>query len=233
MIPIYLLSYNRLDSLNGMVEFLKCVPNAHVVICDNASSYPPLIDWLAACDVEVRYLSNLGHRGLWQHHVIPLGSDHRKRFGSDWYVVSDPDLDLGGCPLDLLEVLTDGLSKYPQMVKVGLGLETNDLPDHYPHKDAVQKWESQFWARRHDDRFFRGGIDTTFAVYHCDRPYVQDAWIAPALRADRPYVARHVPWYVDFAQLNEEETFFLEHIERITHWSHANLRAMRRIPEPT
>jgi len=208
-----------------MVAYLKRLHDVHIVVVDNASSYPPLLDWLAATDVEVvRLKENVGYRCVWKRGLIPLGSDHRKRFGTDWYVVSDPDLDISSCPLDCVQVLAEGLSRRPRYVKVGLSLEIQDLPDHYAHKQSVLVWERGHWlpGKRVDGTFFHSAIDTTFAVYHCDRPYQEDAWIAPSLRADRPYTARHLPWYCDLDNLDEEELFFLRSLQTKTHWSGLN-----------
>lgn len=230
MIPIYLLSYNRLTTLAGMVDYFRSVEGIQIVVVDNASTYPPLVDWLNSVDVEViRLAENLGYRGVWREKLIPLGDEHRSRYGSEWYVVSDPDLDLTRCPPDLVQFLISGYKSHSGFLKVGLSLEIDDIPDHYPHKADVLKWESHYWKRRVSEGFFQAPIDTTFAVYHCDTTYNEDQWKAPSLRSDRPYTAKHVPWYLDIADLDEEEKYFLASLQRTTHWSHANRRSLLQI----
>ena len=50
-------------------------------------------------------------------------------------------------------------------------------------------------------------IDTTFAVYRKDGP---QGHYGPAIRANRPYTARHLPWYWDPANLDKEQKQYLE-----------------------
>lgn len=213
-----------------MVEYLKRLSNVHIVIVDNASTYPPLVDWLHEIDVEVNFLpKNLKYRGVWTHKLIPLGDEHRSRFGSPWYCVSDPDLDLTPCPLDMIDVLVEGLSRHPLATKSGLSLEINDIPDHYQFKKEVIEWESKWWRIRASSGYFRAPVDTTFALYHCDRIYHR-RWVRNCIRSDRPYTARHMSWYLDLDCLSEEDEYYHRTNESKTHWSYSN--AIRTYCEP-
>ena len=110
-----------------------------------------------------------------------------------------------GCPGDLLEVLDGGLAQYPWATKAGVGLEIDDIPAGYPSRDLVLSVERQYWRDRLDGRFFRAPVDTTFALYRSGA----EPPSGPALRANRPYVARHLPWYVTPGTLDEEERHYL------------------------
>lgn len=220
MIPVYLISYNRLDWLKGMCEWLLRIPSVVPTVIDNASTYPPLLDWLERPPVQVIRLSeNVGKYAVWRSGTVPLGPRHRSFYGSEFYAVSDPNLDLTGCPPDLFEVLEEGLRRYPCALKCGPSLEYTDLPDHFPLKNEVVEWESGHWGDRLDDAFFSAPLDTTLALYHCDRAFEQHRWLKPSLRADRPYTARHIPWYSDPLKPTPEDAHYHRRSGVYGHWS--------------
>lgn len=203
-ITVWINNFNRLTSTQAMVEFLGRVPHCSTSIIDNASTYPPLLEWYdhAPCEV-VRLNRNMGHLAPWLSGLATRGN------GADFYAVTDPDLDLSNCPADLLEVLRLGLERYPERIKAGLGLEIGDLPARFPWRQGVIEHESQFWSRPLDGQFFDASVDTTFALYRTGLDYLGNGWsYDPSLRANHPYVARHRPWYLDFLDLDEEERHY-------------------------
>ena len=203
-IPVYINNFNRLATTRGMVEYLRTIPAALPIIVDNDSTYPPLIDWYRTCDCEIVLLGdNGGPRAPWEHGCIDLQAEY--------YAVSDSDLDLSGIPVDVLDVLGSGLRKYPGIIKAGLSLEINDLRDDHPIQRQARAWEGHYWNARVDEKFFDAATDTTFALYRRGDGY--GGW-APALRADRPYCARHVPFYRSAEEWDEEERYYADHCNR-------------------
>ncbi len=211
MISVYLISHNRLTRLSAMVEQLGRFPGARPVIVDNASTYPPLLDYLDRVDVEVvRLGEHLGKHAPWLAGLVFRDGPY--------YAVSDPDLDLSGCPEDLFEVLRRGLDANPWAIKCGPSLEIEDIPIDLPWRDQVVAWESKFWSKRLDAGHFRAAIDTTLALYRVATPFDASAWTAPAIRCDRPYTARHVPWYS--TEVTEEDRYYVENmVTKKAHWS--------------
>ncbi len=198
-VPIFINNFNRLTSTRALAEWSAGLVGARVVILDNASDWGPLLEWYARCPFEVRHLRrNFGHRAPWLTGSVEAVT-------TPYYVVTDPDLDLQACPADLLDVLAQGLARYPWATKAGVGLEVEDIPSGYPSHELIRSTERSFWQDRLDGRFFRAAVDTTFALY---RRGVEPRG-APALRSDRPYVARHLPWYVTAATLDDEERHYL------------------------
>ncbi len=190
MIPIYINNRDRLTTTRRMVERLIQIPEAMVVIVDNASTYPPLLEWYATeCPCRVNLLGhNAGPRGAWQGMLDHSGFDH--------YIVTDSDLDIDSVPLDVLDVLLEGFRRYPAFngvptKKVGLSLRIDDIPDGYQFKQRVVSHESQFWTQKLDEQFYRADIDTTFAMYRVNPPWNGD--YGPSLRTVPPYSARHCP----------------------------------------
>jgi hypothetical protein len=91
----------------------------------------------------------------------------------------------------------------------------------YTFKSDVIVWESQFWERPLAPRLFDAPIDTTFALYRHAAPHN----VEMSVRTGYPYVARHLPWYVDDRYLPEDEAFYRERAEGsdVNHWSRTRL----------
>jgi hypothetical protein len=195
-----------------LLDWLEEAEYTRILLVDNASTFPPLVDFLATVDVEVVRLDrNLGHLGPWTTKV-------RARLDSDGpFVVTDcdvvPDDD---CPADVVEHLAGLLLSHADIDKVGLGLRIDDLPDCYALKEQAVAWESQFWEVEIAPKVFRAEVDTTFALYHSP---VRPHGTARALRTGAPYVARHLPWYADSAHPTEEQRYYRQHADlSVSHW---------------
>lgn len=212
MIPVYLNNRDWLTPLVGMVNYLRQLP-VEIIVIDNASTYPPLLDWYSQTDVRIIRSSNGGAVGPWAKKIVPIGEDHIKRYGHPWYVTSDSDLDLSGVPLDVLDVLIEGKRKYPWAVKVGLSLEYEDLPEGFLDRNFIVQWESGFWRNRLDDKFWKAALGHTFALYDASTPYDVAKTCSPAVRTDRPYTARHLPWYYTKENWDEEAEYYVGHVE--------------------
>ena len=114
-----------------------------------------------------------GHpRGLWDY--APFGETR----GDGRYIVTDPDVvPAADCPRDWPARLSALLDKYPQATKAGLGLRTDDIPEHYSRRDQVISWEAGFWTHPAGDGAYWAAIDTTLAMYR------EGFWVHPRRRA--------------------------------------------------
>lgn len=187
-IPCYLTNRDCLTTVKGMVEHLsRCSRVGKITVVDNASTYQPLLDYYNSADFKaiasVKICENIGPQASWQ------GRQHV----SDYYFVSDADLDISAVPLDFLELLQDGLDSHEDVIKAGLSLRIDDLPDHSPLKPKVLDVESKYWSDRRNERWWNAPIDTTAALYRDSREW---GGYGPAIRADKPYEAVHVAWYL-------------------------------------
>ncbi|MHC4091686.1 MAG: glycosyltransferase family protein [Planctomycetota bacterium] len=194
---VYILSYNLLTPLKVIVEQVQGLRDVtKIILVDNASTYPPLLDWLRnECPVEVMWLKkNMGARCLWN---IGLSFP-------DYYAVCDNDMDISGVPDDMLSVLRTGVDRYPDVIKAGLSWEISDLP---PYSVGLgDQRHIDFWKDRRDDQFWNGDVDTSFAVY---RPRAGWGGYGPAIRSDRPYTLRHWLWYQDPRNPSDELRYCL------------------------
>jgi len=189
---ILIINFNRITLPSQMADWLSergCEP----IFVDNNSDYAPLLEYYYKCPYTVvRMGKNYGHQVVWQQGLLD-----KLRIGSE-YIVTDPDLDLSKIPNDFLPVLKEGLRRYPQFSKCGFSLEINDIP----HQCTIN-WETKFWKQPLDEQYFDAIIDTTFALYKTKE------FSYSAIRTNRPYIARHVPWYYTWVKdLPEDEQYY-------------------------
>ena len=214
--PVIINNFNRLAYLQNMIEWLESVGMKNIFIIDNQSTYPPLIQFYSKIKYKVYLLDkNVGHEALWKTHL-------RMRFCQDYYIYTDPDLfPVTECPPDFIEYFYKTLAKYTKYDKVGFSLKIDDLPEHYEHKQKVLDWEGQYWKNKVSEKLFHANIDTTFALY---RPNTYDQRWEKAIRTGFPYMMKHLPWYLDNNNLNEEEKYYIEKATSASSWYEEKLR---------
>jgi hypothetical protein len=170
-----------------------------VIIVDNASAYPPLLDYYTRCPFKVmRLKENFGHTVIWLNGIAyEMGVKGR-------YIVTDPDLDLSGVPNDFVSVLSEGLDRHMSYPKCALSLELNDLPSS-TEGNFIRKHEAKYWTIPLNDKYFLADTDTTLALYR-EGTFI---YSLSAIRTNRPYTARHIPWYyTDFDNLPDDEKYY-------------------------
>lgn len=196
----FIINYNRITLTKQLADW--CADKGlDVVIVDNGSSYLPLYEYYDNCPYPVIHLNaNYGSHVVWDTNILSL-------FGiSEQYIVTDPDLDLTAIPDDFLDVMKEGLKRYPGMIKCGLSLEINDLPNTTQGEYIKNSWELKYWKKPLDEMFFNAPTASTFALY---REGVTKWKLTPSIRTNRPYTAKHVPWYyTDFNSLPEDEKYY-------------------------
>jgi len=199
-----------------------------VVIVDHDSRWPEARTWLRE-EIgpgpewpRVWHDFNNHPRDLWRVGG-PLDGYLGRRPADERFVVTDCDtVPDESCPADWPGMLATLLDFNPRAVKAGLGLRTDDLPEHFEHRDRVQRWEARFqrpaapWVI--GDHTFQppavwADVDTTLAMYRGFETFR----LGPAIRTAAPYWARHLPWYEDTANLPEELRFYADRAEH-GHW---------------
>ena len=202
-IPLIINNRNRLSFLRDVVTwFLEC-NHVTITILDNDSSYSPLESYYQKIknDVKIIYLQeNMGHTALYQSGIL----NQTDRY----FMYSDPDiLPIETCPKDLPLYLLDCKKKYAEYNKVGVSLKIDDLPNHYTFKDQVISWESKFWQNKTEDLYV-ADVDTTLAMYDKSNLAGTQHTFENCLRTNIPYIARHLPWYLDLSNLSAEEKYY-------------------------
>ena len=171
-----------------------------ILIVDNASTYSPLLDFYAKCPHEIVYLPNLGHTAPWSPVV-------QEKITTDWYVVSDADLEIGDLPSDCLQHLMRCLAAFPRAGKIGLGLKIDGVPQESPYYNHVNTYERRFWELPLLGSLVRAApVDTTFAIYHKS---LLNRYAVCGARTDMPYAAHHPAWSI--IDPDEEFQYYLDH----------------------
>jgi hypothetical protein len=211
-IPAIINNRNRLTYMVNLINWLENAGIKNIIILDNKSTYPPLLEYYKTTKHRVIFLNeNVGHLALWK---TPLYKEIRSNF----YLYTDPDiLPCEDCPIELVNFMLDCLKKYRSIQKIGVGLKIDDIPDHYTNKNKVIDWEKKFWSNRVDENIYDAPVDTTFALY---RPYTNfSEWDVKSYRTGGPYLARHMPWYENSQQPDPESIYYAENLKKgVSFW---------------
>lgn len=212
-IPIIIISFNQLYYLRELVTFLLKHNYRNIIIIDNHSSYPPLLEYFNSIESKVKIIrlnKNYGHTVFWDNESL------FKKYSSGYYVITDPDIvPVSDCPQDFLKTFYCLLKENKNITKVGFSLKIDDIPETNKNKPFIVQWEKQFWENK-EKNYYLAGIDTTFALY---RPnYRKKEGFCDAIRVDYPYQAIHGGWYIDNDNLSEEQKFYMKHTSASSSW---------------
>lgn len=214
-VPIVINNYNHFTYLKNMVSWLVDAGYTNIYVLDNDSTYPPLLEYYKTCPAKIIFLKkNRGFKALWQ---IELFNELKKNY----YVYTDSDvIPNTTCPKNCVFKLYQ-LSKKYACEKIGPALQLDDLPNHYALKETVKHYEAKHWQLKLADNIYDAPIDTTFALY---KPYAFGAAEeCKGIRVAGNLLFKHLPWYIDTNNLNEEELFYKSTITKgATMWSEKN-----------
>lgn len=233
-VPIVVCNFNRLACLRRQMEcFDRRGWGGDVTILDMSSDWLPLLEWYKTCGRRVVTLPNGGPHHWWS-------TPEYQRVKGGYYVYTDSDVVLADtCPENVLEYFVAVLKETAGLGfgKIGPILRTWDLPDYFPLKNRVLELEA-FISDKVKFPYVGNGVrvslvDTTFALY---APGVEFSNASPrsevsmcfALRADVPYEAVHLPWYMDFRKLTDEDRHYFATIRSEGYSSMSDVMRMAR-----
>lgn len=229
-IPIFIIVHNQFEILKKSVaSYEKLIKTPiKIIFHDVASTYKPTLDYLEEKKQEgyTVYRSNVNHH----HTVINSIVDYRKKNSDyDYYVLTDPDIELDNSPGNILDIYTFMLEKF-NCNAVGPMLRIDDIPDYYPGKKlAIARHRKQFWSKpkqtiKHNDisiEFIKCSIDTTFQL--CRRNNVSKKFPkGNCIRLFSPYAARHLDWYINPNNLTPCQKYYQSTTTGISHWNNPN-----------
>ena len=227
-IPIYIISYNRPSDLKKCIEKLEQDGYRNIIVIDNKSTDENLLNYYRSLSYKVEYLEeNYGHMGFWACGKFDDVIENM------FYVVTDPDILADTfCPSEYIEYFLRILQDYPTKTKVGFSLRTDDIPDAYPYKWDIIRYESFFKDQIPNDPriLYDAPIDTTFALY---APQRRDFYHKPeffdSIRTGYPYIARHLTWYITPDNISKEhEQYFIQGCKSSTAFYDKAINAGRR-----
>jgi hypothetical protein len=191
---------------------LHGMPTDHIWLIDNGSTFPPMMDLLEMAQnqgMHVVMQTNQGARALFKP-----GGVIEKAIGRDRsFFISDPDVvPTVTCYERLLQHLVRCMARYGQFNKIGLGLEIEDIPDHFPFKSQVVQHERSFWGPKANIHLVPAAVATTFCLVrslnHCDA----QGYAKGCARTRRPNLGIHTSWYLDPSHLPQDETYYYDHV---------------------
>lgn len=197
-IPIIINNYNRLKTTKKLADDLSKLGYTNIHILDNNSTYEPLLEWYKSCPYIVKRLNdNL----LW---LAVYNSGYINEFQNrNWIVYTDSDIEINpNTPKNFIGNLIEIANKYAKK-KVGLSLKIDDLPNNQ-YANHFKEWETKYWSQEIEKNVYKADVDTTFCIIKPNCPFQYDA-----LRVGGDMMAKHIPWYTDFNNLDEEEKYYL------------------------
>ncbi|MCK9597697.1 MAG: hypothetical protein M0R06_01575 [Sphaerochaeta sp.] len=233
-VPIFIISFNRCTVLKTLVDRLIELEQDRLVVIDNASTYEPLIDYYrkeaGRSFTLMKMPRNYGHNVVGRLYKDP---DFFKKYelGKTNYIYTDCDVvPVNECPVDFVDTFDRILSKYHRAEKVGFSLKITDLPDTFEAKERLIRWESKFWLDGLFDeelrvQLYRAPLDTTFSYQRKNTP---PGWSDKSIRTGPPFMARHLPWYIDTNNLTEEDLYYTRvAMDKETHFPGRYVRGKR------
>ena len=233
MIPIFIISNNRLDFLKQSIQsYYDCIKTpVKIVIIDFGTTYEPTLRYL-------RKLEKKGTEIYWKEIISYKGSlnlirgivqDYFKNHPASNYVVTDPDIVLDKVEGDVLEVYSYLLERFHKITIAGPMLRIDDIPDHYRFKERLvsRSLESTYHHRKilnipyghRRIKYVLVKIDTTFGMRRAGEDFWRNRWAARVLA---PYAAKHLEWYLDFKNPTEDQEYYTQHASRrISTWGRA------------
>ena len=208
-IPIFINARDRVGVMKQQVDWLLNAGYNNLIILDNKSSYPPLLEYYRTFinDDRVKTVAlgqNLGFKAIWKSNILEF-LDIRTH-----YVYTDTDLvPIDSCPKNFVQKLLKILKQNPMIKKVGLGMVYEDIT--FYDKDYWQDIESHYYDFTDVAKnLFYIQVDTTLALYVNCRHYN----LRFSMRTLGDMMARHLPWYFDYDNLPEDEKYYLDHSDK-------------------
>jgi hypothetical protein len=201
-IKVVINNRNRLTTTKKMVDkLLELNSDEKIIIIDNGSNYPPLINWYEEIKdrVDIRYQKNEGHLALWATGLY-------KELG-EYFVYTDSDIELNEMfPKQWKKVMLSLYNKYDK--KIGLAIRIDDLPNHYRYKNQAIRNEGRWWLNEVEPDIFEADTDTTFFML---KNYGDNQYSSVRIAYDN-MICRHMSWYLDLENLDEEEKYYLDNL---------------------
>jgi Glycosyl transferase family 2 len=231
-VPIFVISYNRGDTLEQAIDsYLRLSDAVEVIVHDNGSEDPATLESLEKLRrAGITVVKAAKIHDKWE--LSSVNDTIRGHFGgtptSD-YVVSDCDVDMSVAAPDAVAIYRELLELFPSARCAGPMLRIRDIPRDYPlFNQVMNRHIKQFWRR--DPRWVQTSagplatleapIDTTFAVHRAGEEFRR---LERGVRVYFPYEARHLDWYRTEADA-AGDSYSQTSSAVISHWRNGSAR---------
>jgi len=214
-IPVIVPVFNLVSYAKFMVEQLKEYNINNFIICDNNSTYPPMVEYLdelSKTERVVRFDENLGPRIFLE----------KKAFLSilpEYFIITDPDLVFNPLlPKEFLSKMIRILEIY-NVSKVGFAIDIDETKHKFFKGSNVDIWEGNYWINQiniypEKDPLYIAPIDTTFCLYKKDlfiKELIESGngiTSTTSIRIAGRFTCEHMGWWEDQILSKEEIEFY-------------------------
>lgn len=225
-IPIIVPVFNLVSYAKFMVDQLKFYNLNNFIICDNASTYPKMIDYL-------NYLSNTERVVMFEENFGPRVFTERPEFLSimpEYFIITDPDLIFNeNLPKNFLYKMKRVLDTYG-VSKVGFAIDIEQTKDKFFNSSKVKMWEGPYWQKpisiyEEKDQLYSAPIDTTFCLHNKEKiknEMIRDRHgiaFTSSIRIAGRFTCQHMGWWKDQPLESEE----LEEYSKNNKWGSTDL----------
>ena len=201
MIPVFVTTFGRRHMLEQCLASLRDHGITDVTVVDNNQNG-----------------NQFRHLAPWGLGLVPEDRP---------YIVTDDDCALtADCPRDFWKKMLDVLDKFPNVPKVGLGINTANFldpaPERYRYSYKMEREVATYPMLAPGVR--NAPVDTTFAMYRAGGEWPGIGGV----RLEKPYLIEHLPWLN--AEYSEEEKAYY-HQEGMTSWARTHSAASEAPPK--
>lgn len=203
-IKALIVNRNLITSLKNTIDFLKKDNRIEIWVIDQDSTYQPLLEYYKTNPCNIFYSkTNEGPHSCWHPRYSAIKNNQP-------FIIADSDCLYDDVPFDWLDKMLNVLTTTHKS-KVGFSLDIYDLPDNEIGKQAIE-WESKYWVNKINNNW-DAHIDTTFALYKPNSGFSYEA-----IRLDKPYCIKHIPWYLTKENITDEWKYYLKTASGISTW---------------
>jgi hypothetical protein len=212
--PVIINSFNQLTYVRDIVTRLRGEGFCNIYVLDQASTYPPLRQWLDGTHERGEALPLFSNQNKGPHDFFV--SRMYDMFGGAPFIYSDPDLAWERLAPNFLSRLFELAHRYrvfkvgpaltiptPEQAKPGLTVMDLGVPR------GVAEFEARFWQNEVEPGVYNSPIDTTmhlFIPYY----YQQGTPLITGLRVSGPgFDLTHLPWFASDPMPADEHAFYM------------------------
>ena len=222
-VPLIINSFNICTYVRNMVDKFRGFGFRNIIIIDNGSSYPVLMEYYkelqeTGCALVLYYNNNFGPRYFHCSGIY-------KMLGPIPHIYSDPDCGLEFIADNFVTRLLELSVKY-KCAKVGCALTLptldNAKKDVASNLEEANSWEKQFWQKPLEDSIYEAIIDTTFHLFNPNYYSGNENFLGTSIRVAEPgFLCYHLPVF-KFDPIKKEELAY--YIEQGKAWTHRTIR---------
>jgi glycosyltransferase involved in cell wall biosynthesis len=216
-VAIFVITYNRLNTLTKTLEAYKKFTTPHeVIIIDNGTDNPKCISLLNELKntYKIYNLKKIESLSDLDTNINEAVKNYYDNNSTPYFAVADADVCFDIANQDTLDVYIE-LSKNLSCT-VGPDLICNDLCQNYPLRGYVirknhwmlkKAYRSNFNYKNQSVSYINAPIDTTFVLFTRSPEFKRLKTYT--IRVNKPYAARHLDWYIDILNPSEENLIYI------------------------